>query len=378
MKLPTPSKRDCKPQPIECFGPPPTQIELRMISKKSGIPLNKLQELVAHIKNESTHLGEGKKKKKKGKKTRKNTGGITEKNKDRLVTSLMVVAAGGAAFYGVPALGNWFVSTGVLPRLCAQNMIQHAFVEIVRDVTQMPIQTCHDISQDYQAKVTAMVGTLLGTGLFNYTNIKDFYNLTHAFIKAKIFGTVEEAEAAQTALVSAGAVQATAAQTALAQRQQKQQQEQRERAATLTEEQKADKKNVELHKKHGFFGRPTEASTRFLSQLDKKPAQKKSNSNTGPGSKTAPLERLAKTVPTKRFIPGSASPSAASVPLPPASFKPPLVKSKSISFLRASPKSSKKSSKKSEEKSSKGGITRKRRKTRSRRKRSRRKHHKRK
>jgi hypothetical protein len=345
MKLPTPSKRDCKPQPIECFGSPPTQAELKMISKKSGIPFIKLQELVRDIKRDNKSLGKGTKKEK----TRNNTGGITERNKDRLVTSIMIVSTGGAAFYGLPALGSWFVTVGILPRLCAQNMLQHVFIEAFRDITQLPVQTCHDISQDYQGRVSAMIATLVGTGLINYKNIREFYSLTHDFIKAKIFGTAEQADAAQAALITAGGVKATAAQIALTEHREKQQ-EQQVSAESPTAEQKEEQENIDLHKKHGFYGRPTKASTKFFSDKGKKPALKRSTSYTGIGSKTSPL--------------------ASSVPSPPASFKPPLSGSKARSKKAAS-----KSSPKSEKKSSKGGITRRRS---SRSKRSRRKHRRRK
>ena len=365
VKLPIPSKKDCKPQPMECFGPAPSQAQLKMISKKSGIPFYKLQELVREINSQYKSLGKGTKKTKhhKKRKTRNNTGGITDRNKDRIVTSLMVIMAGGASFYGIPMLGNWFVSVGVLPRLCAQNMLQHVFVETFREITQLPMQTCHDISQDYQARVTGMIGTLLGTGLINYRNIKDFYNLTHAFIKAKIFGTAEEADAAQAALMAAGAERATEAQTALAQREQQIQARRREEEAALTAQQKAEQKaeieTIEAQQKQGFFGRPTEASKKLFSKQDKKkPALKKSASDVGQlGGPPKAAESKA-----KPFAPGrTASPSATSIPLPPPSFQSPPGAPKAATLPAASSKktSTKKASTKkspSEEKASKGGT----------------------
>jgi hypothetical protein len=329
MKLPTPSKRDCKPQPMKCFGSPPTQAELRMISKKSGIPFNKLQELVRDIKRDNNSLGKGTKKKK----TRNNTGGITEINKDRLVTCLMVVVAGGSAFYGVPALGNWFVSMGILPRLCEQNMLQHAAIYLARYTTPLPIQTCHEISQNYQANLTKMITALSATGLCRYTNIRDFYSLTHAFIKAKIFGTAEEAYAAQAALEAAGVEQATSAQTALTEHREQRQQEQSQAAKLLTSEEQEKQKTSKFYRNLGFYGRPTEASTK------PKAAEPKSQA----------------------FVPGrTSSPSAASVPLPPVSFKFPTGASKKAT-LPAS-KTSRAKKPKSDEKSSKGGTRRRRRK----------------
>ena len=365
VKLPTPSKKDCKPQPMECFGPAPSQAQLKMISQKSGIPFYKLQELVREINSQYKSLGKGTKKTKqhKKRKTRNNTGGITDRNKDRIVTSLMVIMAGGASFYGIPMLGNWFVSVGVLPRLCAQNMLQHVFVETFREITQLPMQTCHDISQDYQARVTGMIGTLLGTGLINYRNIKDFYNLTHAFIKAKIFGTAEEADAAQAALIAAGAERATAAQTALAQREQQTQARRREEEAALTSEkkaeQKAERETIEANQKLGFFGRPTEASTKFFSeQGKKKPALKRSASDVGQLGGPPRAESKG-----KPFAPGrTASPLAASIPLPPQSFKSPTGAPKAATLPVAAPKKSsrKAASKKppSDNKASKGGSRR--------------------
>jgi hypothetical protein len=367
MKLPTPSKRDCKPQPMKCFGSPPTQAELRMISKKSGIPFNKLQELVRDIKRDNNSLGKGTKKKK----TRNNTGGITERNKDRLVTYLMVVVAGGSAFYGVPALGNWFVSMGILPRLCEQNMLQHAAIYLARYTTPLPIQTCHEISQNYQANLTKMITALSATGLCRYTNIRDFYSLTHAFIKAKIFGTAEEAYAAETALITAGEEQAASAQTALTEHREQQQQEKSQAAKLLTSEQKKEQENIKRHMNLGFLGSPTEASTKFFSeQGKKKPALKRSASDVGPlGGPPKAAEPK-----SQAFVPGrTSSPSAASVPLPPVSFKFPTGASKKAT-LPAS-KTSRAKKPKSEEKSSKGGITRRRS---SRSKRSRRKHRRRK
>ena len=376
VKLPIPSKRDCKPQPMECFGPAPSQAQLKMISKKSGIPFYKLQELVSEINREYKSLGKGTKKTKqqKKRKTRNNTPLITDRNKDRIVTSLMVIMAGGATFYGLPMLGKWFVSVGVLPRLCAQNMLQHVFVETFREITQLPMQTCHDISQDYQARVTGMVGTLLGTGLVNYRNIKDFYNLTHAFIKAKIFGTAEEADAAQAALMEAGGERATEAQTALAQREQQTQAKRREEEAALTTQQKTERKaereTIEAQQTQGFFGHPTEASKKLFSKQEKKkPALKKSVSSVGAhGGPPKAAESKG-----KPFGPGrTASPLAASIPLPPPSFKSPTGAPKAATLPAASSKKSstkKTSSKKSpsEEKASKGGARRSRRSKRSRR-----------
>ena len=325
MKLPTPSKRDCKPQSMECFGPPPTQAELKMISKKSGIPFIRLQELVRDIKRDDNSLGKGTKKKK----TRNNTGGITGRNKDRLVTSIMLVSAGGAAFYGVPALGGWFVSVGILPRLCAQNMLQHAFIEVFRDISQLPIQTCHEISQDYQTRITGMITALSATGIIKYANIRDFYSLTHAFIKAKIFGTAEEADAAQAALEDAGGEQVIVTQTALTEHREQRRQEQSQAAELLTSEQKEEQEIIKLQEKDGFFGRPTKASTK------PKAAEPKSQA----------------------FVPGrTSSPSAASVPQPPAYFKHPTGAPKTATLPRASKKP------KSDEKSSKGGTRRRRRK----------------
>ena len=381
VKLPIPSKKDCKPQPMECFGPAPSQAQLKMISKKSGIPFYKLQELVSEINREYKSLGKGTKKTKqhKKRKTRNNTPGITDRNKDRIVTSLMVIMAGGATFYGLPMLGNWFVSAGVLPRLCAQNMLHHVFVETFREITQLPMQTCHDISQDYQARVAGMVGTLLGTGLVNYRNIKDFYNLTHAFIKAKIFGTAEEADAAQAAIMEAGGERATEAQTALAQREQQTQAKRREEEAALTTQQKTERKaereTIEAQQTQGFFGRPTEASKKLFSKQEKKkPALKKSASDVGQfGGPPKAAESKG-----KPFGPGrTASPSAASLPVPPQSFKSPPGASKAATLPAASSKkasTNKTSSKKSpsEEKASKGGTgcgTHRRRSKRSRRRR---------
>ena len=381
VKLPIPSKKDCKPQPMECFGPAPSQAQLKMISKKSGIPFYKLQELVSEINREYKSLGKGTKKTKhhKKRKTRNNTPGISDRNKDRIVTSLMVIMAGGATFYGLPMLGKWFVSVGVLPRLCAQNMLQHVFVETFREITQLPMQTCHDISQDYQARVAGMVGTLLGTGLVNYRNIKDFYNLTHAFIKAKIFGTAEEADAAQAALMEAGGERATEAQTALAQREQQTQAKRREEEAALTTQQKTERKaereTIEAQQTQGFFGRPTEASKKLFSKQDKKePALKKSASDVGQlGGPPKAAESKG-----KPFGPGrTASPSAASLQVPPQSFKSPPGASKAATLPAASSKkaSTQKPSspvKKSEEKASKGGTgcgTHRRRSKRSRRRR---------
>ena len=366
---------------MECFGPAPSQAQLKMISKKSGIPFYKLQELVSEINREYKSLGKGTKKTKqqKKRKTRNNTPLITDRNKDRIVTSLMVIMAGGATFYGLPMLGKWFVSVGVLPRLCAQNMLQHVFIETFREITQLPMQTCHDISQDYQARVAGMVGTLLGTGLVNYRNIKDFYNLTHAFIKAKIFGTAEEADAAQAALMEAGGERATEAQTALAQREQQTQAKRREEEAALTTQQKTERKaereTIEAQQTQGFFGHPTEASKKLFSKQDKKePALKKSASDVGQlGGPPKAAESKG-----KPFGPGrTASPSAASLQVPPQSFKSPPGASKAATLPAASSKkaSTQKPSspvKKSEEKASKGGTgcgTHRRRSKRSRRRR---------
>ena len=47
---------------MECFGPSPSKAQLKMISKKSGIPFYKLQELVREINREYKALDKGSKK----------------------------------------------------------------------------------------------------------------------------------------------------------------------------------------------------------------------------------------------------------------------------------------------------------------------------
>ena len=84
----------------------------------------------------------------------------------------------------------------------------HVGLEAVKQAG-WPIETCPERSFRYNSTVAGFMAIITATGFATRENIAHYYNETHAFIKAKLFGTAEQQAAALATLQAAGGTRQT-------------------------------------------------------------------------------------------------------------------------------------------------------------------------
>jgi len=210
MKMP---QATCNLIPKKCIPPAPTKADVNKIVKATGINRSIIETAIKQIKADmrspsKRSRAKGKRKRSSSRKKQKGGWPPNDTNQNRLTTLFMILLAGGAVWGVVPLLESWLVGLGMLPIMCEQNMIMHVGLEAVKQAG-WPVETCPERSFRYNSTVAGFMAILTATGFVTRENIAHYYNESHAYIKAKLFGTAEQQAAALATLQAAGGTRQT-------------------------------------------------------------------------------------------------------------------------------------------------------------------------
>jgi hypothetical protein len=190
MALLTPMNENvCELPPTRCgFTRRPSDADLRKIQEATGLPKHVIDRAF------STRGG-----------SRSKKGGLSDWQKDKVCSAILVLAAGGTVFYAVPLAEAFLVQIGLLPVLCDQNLIEHIGINLISLGTGGATESCAQRSSRYNVIAATIVTTLSATGLFSRDSIRLHYNLAHAYVKARFFQDATAVAAAEAALRAAQA-----------------------------------------------------------------------------------------------------------------------------------------------------------------------------
>ena len=194
----------CELPPARCgFTRRPSDADLRKIQEATGLP--------KHVIDRAFSSRGGSRSKK---------GGLSDWQKDKVCSAVLVLAAGGTVFYAVPLAEAFLVQIGLLPVLCDQNIMEHIGINLIALGTGGATESCAQRASRYNVIAATIITTLGATGLFTRNSIRLHYDLAHAYVKAYLFGDEEAVAAAEAALRTAQTqVQQQAPSTRVAQQQ---------------------------------------------------------------------------------------------------------------------------------------------------------------
>ena len=125
---------------------------------------------------------------KKGTRKRIQHGGTPDWIKNKICTLIIMLAVGGTFWAIWPTLEAYLINWGILPVLCSVNFFEHLGVMFGNQGTFGAVLTCKQRDEQYRATITAMIAALGGAGGLTREAVRNNYNETHTWIKAKLFG----------------------------------------------------------------------------------------------------------------------------------------------------------------------------------------------